>query len=118
MELRTTIEFVCVVDVNSTYWPVLLRRTDLRPEDSVAKLVCPNVRGGSASSSCPWYCPFSAAYETYGTAAPRPTTIATARALLLSLVSATVLVASAVAVTVAPPLVAVQVPTLTLTVAP
>ncbi|CAO0829401.1 hypothetical protein SMICM17S_07498 [Streptomyces microflavus] len=39
MELRTTIEFDALVEVNSTNSPVELSRTDLRPEDSVAKLV-------------------------------------------------------------------------------
>ena len=43
-----------LVEVNSTNWPVLLSRTDWRPEDSVAKLVCPKVRSGSAVSSVPW----------------------------------------------------------------
>ena len=53
IEFRTTIELVALVDVNCTYWPWLFRRTDLRPEDSVPKLVCPNVRSASASSSVP-----------------------------------------------------------------
>ena len=43
-----------VVEVNSTKSPVPVRRTDFRPEDSVAKLVCSNVRSGSVSSSVPW----------------------------------------------------------------
>ncbi len=46
----------------------------------------------------------------YGTAAPRPTTSEREKTLLFSSVSATVPVASAVAVRVTPPLVAVQVP--------
>ncbi len=54
MELRTTIELVWLVEVNSTNWPVLFSRTDCRPEDSVAKLVCPKVRSGSAVSRVPW----------------------------------------------------------------
>ena len=55
----------------------------------------------------------------YGTAAPRPTTMDWRDVLLVSLVSATTLVASAVAVMVAPPLVAVQLPVMaTVTVAP
>ena len=54
MELRTTIELAALVEVNSTNCPVLFSRTDLRPEDSVAKLVCPNVRSGSAVSRVPW----------------------------------------------------------------
>ncbi len=53
MELRTTIELVAVVEVNSTYWPVESSRTDSRPEDSVAKLVWPKVRFGSAVSRVP-----------------------------------------------------------------
>ena len=39
IELRTTIELAGLVEVNSTNCPELLSRTDLRPEDSVAKLV-------------------------------------------------------------------------------
>ena len=55
----------------------------------------------------------------YGTAAPRPTTIDWASVLLVSLVSATAFVASAVAVSVAPPVTAVHVPlTATVAVAP
>ncbi|CAM5561280.1 hypothetical protein SHIRM173S_08475 [Streptomyces hirsutus] len=53
IELRTTIELVGPQEVNCTYWPVESRRTDLRPEDSVAKLVWPNVRLGSAVRSVP-----------------------------------------------------------------
>ena len=58
----------------------------------------------------PWYLAASASYSVYGTAAPRPTTIACEKELLVSLVSATTFVASAVALMVAPPLVAVQLP--------
>ena len=54
IELRTTIELDGLVEVNSTNWPVLFSRTDCRPEDSVAKLVWPNVRSGSVSSRVPW----------------------------------------------------------------
>ncbi len=39
IELRTTIEFEALVEVNSTNWPVEFSRTDWRPEDSVAKFV-------------------------------------------------------------------------------
>lgn len=46
-------ELVLPAEVNSTYWPVESRRTDLRPEDSVAKLVCPKVRVASDSSRVP-----------------------------------------------------------------
>src|SRR3954470_10640792 len=109
MELRTTMELAGTVEVTSTNWPVVVRRTDLRPDDSVPKLVCPNVRFASASTRVPWYRASSASYDVYGTAAPRPTTIDCVRELLFSLVSATTFVASAVAVMVAPPLVAVHV---------
>ena len=47
-------ELAWLAEVNSTNWPVLLSRTDLRPEDSLAKLVCPKVRSASGSSSVPW----------------------------------------------------------------
>ncbi|GGS47293.1 hypothetical protein GCM10010221_53020 [Streptomyces parvus] len=53
MELRTTIEFAGAVEVNSTYSPVELSRTDSHPEDSVAKLVCPKVRSASDWSNVP-----------------------------------------------------------------
>lgn len=53
---------------------------------------------------------FSASSSVYGTAAPRPTTMERAKVLLVSLVSVTWSVASAVAVRVAPPLAAVQLP--------
>jgi hypothetical protein len=54
MELRTTMELVWLVEVNSTNCPVLFNRTDCRPEDSVAKLVWLKVRSGSAVNSVPW----------------------------------------------------------------
>jgi hypothetical protein len=54
IELRTTIELAWLADVNSTNWPVLFRRTDLRPDDSVPKFVCPKVRSASASTRVPW----------------------------------------------------------------
>lgn len=53
MELRTTIELAALTEVNSTYWPVESSRTELRPEDSVPKLVCPKVRCASAVSRVP-----------------------------------------------------------------
>ncbi len=52
-ELRTTMELVGVVEVNSTYCPVESSRTDLRPEDSVPKLVWPKVRLASVVSRVP-----------------------------------------------------------------
>ena len=107
------------MEVNWTYWPVLVRRTDSRPDDSVAKFVCPNVRRASVWSSVPVYWPSSASYVVYGTAAPRPTVTASVPVLLSSFVSATTPVASAVAVTVTPPFVAVHEPLgVTVTVAP
>ncbi len=53
IELRMTIEFDGTVEVNSTYWPVLFRRTELRPLDSEAKFVCPKVRSASAVRTVP-----------------------------------------------------------------
>ncbi|CAO0829402.1 hypothetical protein SMICM17S_07499 [Streptomyces microflavus] len=77
------------------------------------------MRSASDVSSVPWYAASSASYSVYGTAAPRPTTMERASTLLVSLVSATWFVASAVAVSVAPPLAAVQLPPMaTLTVEP
>ena len=60
IELRTTMELAWFTEVNSTNWPELFRRTDWRPEDSVAKLVCPKVRNGSAVSSVPLWLAASA----------------------------------------------------------
>ena len=60
MELRTTMPFAWLAEVNSTNCPVLFSRTDLRPEDSLAKLVCPKVRSGSAVSSVPLWLAASA----------------------------------------------------------
>lgn len=62
-ELRTTRELAAFVEVNSTYWLVEVSRTDLRPEDSVAKLVCPKVRWASVVRRVPVYRPSSASYS-------------------------------------------------------
>lgn len=70
-ELRTTIELAAAVEVKETNSPVESSRTDLRPEDSVPKLVCPKVRFSSASRSVPSYVPSSASYSVYGRSAPR-----------------------------------------------
>ena len=101
--------------VHCTDWPLPLSVTALRPDaspDSVPSAQVP-------ASSVPLNVPASASYSSQGTLAPRPTNSVRLNALLVSLVSATTLVASAAAVTVVFPFTAVQVPGMaTFTVAP
>src|ERR1700712_3497677 len=92
--------------VHCTDWPAPVSVTALRPDaspDSVPSAQVP-------VSSVPVVLPASASYSSHGTLAPRPTNSVLVNVLLASLVSATRLVASAVAVRTVLPFTAVQLP--------
>lgn len=110
-EKRVTSVLVAALVVNSTYSPVLLRVTALRPDASPAR--SPTVRLGPTVAAPPPVAPSSASYMSKGMLAPRPTNKDWVALLFSRLTGSSLASAATVVRTVYEPLAAVQVPTVT-----
>ncbi len=103
--------FVAARVVHSTYWPVELRVTALRPLASPA--MSPMVRFGPTTWAPPPTVPSSASYMSYGMSAPRPTNRGCVVVLLVRLTGSSLVSSAITVLTLNLPLTAVHVPRLT-----